>query len=293
MIRILISGASGFIGRPLTSFLKAKGIATFSLSRFSGDVLWNPDEAKANPQDFEGFDAVIHLAGEPLALSRWTASKREKIFSSRILSTLLLSQVLAQLNKPPRVFIGASAVGFYGNQGEALLTEESPKGEGFLSNVCFGWERASQGLEAKGIRVVNARFGIVLDSQGGALQRLAKVYKLGLGGQIGTGMQWISWIHLKDLVYALLAILENDSLNGPVNLVAPHPVRQKEFAEILAETLHRPHFLYTPAWLIRTLFGSAAAELLLSSAKVKCAKLLASNFPFQYTDLRSAMCFTL
>src|SRR5690606_19804936 len=225
-------------------------------------------------------------------LSRWTAAKREKIFSSRILSTLLLSQVLGQLKKPPKVFVTASAVGFYGNRNEALLTEEDPKGEGFLSNVCFGWERASQGLEAKGIRVVNARFGIVLDASGGVLQKLAKIYNLGLGGQIGNGMQWISWIQLKDLISALLALIENNSFNGPVNLVAPHPVRQKEFAEILAEVLHRPHFFYTPAFLIKTLFGSEASELLLSSARVNCAKLLASNFPFQYTDLRSAMCFS-
>lgn len=289
MARILISGASGFIGRPLVSFFRSQGHSVFSLSRSRGDILWNPDEAQANPADFEGFDAVIHLAGESLSFSRWTAGKREKILSSRLLSTLLLSQMLTQVTQAPKVFIGASAIGFYGNRGDEILSEKDQKGKGFLSNVCFAWEEASQGLAAKGIRVVHARFGVVIGPGGGVLQKLIKPYQWGLGGKIGSGEQWISWIHLTDLVRSLFAVFENNSVEGPINLVAPNAVRQKEFAKILAEELHRPHFFNLPAWLLRSLFGCFAEEVLLASTRVKCAKLLASKFPFQYTDLRSAV----
>ncbi len=294
MSRILISGASGFIGRPLVSFLRSRGHSVCSLSRESqaGEIVWNPEAQKANLSDFEGFDAVIHLAGEPLTLSRWTKKKRDRIFNSRVEGTLFLSRLLKSVAKPPKIFLSASAVGFYGDRGEELLTEDSSSGSNFLARVCREWEMASLSLLNQGIRVVHARFGLVLDSSGGLLQKLLFPFRLGLGGRLGSGNQWISWIKLQDLVRALCFLLDTESFQGPVNLVAPQPVRQREFARILAKNLHRPHFFRIPAWLLRLLFGEAAA-LVLASQKVKSAKLLASNFDFKYLDLRSAVYHSL
>ncbi|MBX7065723.1 MAG: TIGR01777 family oxidoreductase [Parachlamydiales bacterium] len=291
MQRILISGASGFIGQPLVSFLERQGHSVISLSRTpeKNAIVWDPEAGKANPDDFEGFDAVIHLAGEPLTLSRWTKSKREKILFSRTIGTMFLAHILKSTLSPPKVFISASAVGFYGDRGEEILNEDSSAGAGFLANVCCAWEKASFSLKDRGIRVVHTRFGIVIGPNGGVLKKLLLPYRLGLGGTLGTGRQWISWVHRTDLIHALSFILQSPSLSGPINIVSPEPIRQKDFAKTIAELLHRPHFLHTPAWALRLVLGIAADELLLSSTRVQSAKLLASKFAFQYSDLRSAV----
>ncbi len=272
-MRILVSGASGFIGRPLTFFLTSQGHTVFPLSRDSVDI--------------PPVDAVIHLAGEPLTLSRWSDSKKQKIYSSRVDFTQRLCHVLS--SRPPKLFISASATGYYGDRGDELLTEASPPGQGFLAHVCREWERASQEMAQYGTRTVQTRFGIVLGPDGGALQKLLLPYKLGLGGRLGSGQQWMSWISLTDLIHAIHHILNHPSLQGPINLVSPHPVRQETFSATLASLLHRPRLLPIPACALRFCLGESANSLLLSSGKVQPTKLLASNFPFLYPDLRAAL----
>ncbi len=294
MARILVSGASGFIGKPLVSFLSSLGHNVVSLHRSldiisSASIYWDPEKRSARAEDFEGFDAVIHLAGEPLTLSRWSLQKREKILQSRVGGTMFLSHLMAEAVRPPKLFISASAIGYYGSRGDEILTEESASGNGFLAYVCSSWEKASFAIQNRGARVVHARFGMVLDRSGGALQSMLLPFRLGVGGPLGSGEQWISWIHRIDLIRAIVRILDDEFLEGAVNLVAPHPVRQKEFASILAQLMHRPHFFRLPAWFLRLCFGVSADELLLSSTRVRCAKLLESKFSFNYPDLRGAL----
>jgi len=294
MVRILISGATGFIGTPLVSYLASQGANVVQLvrskdSHIPHSIVWDPESALARKEDFEGFDAVIHLAGEPLTLARWSSKKRDKILHSRTLGTMFLSHLLSNATHPPAVFISASAVGYYGHRGEEILTEESETGDGFLANVCSSLERASFAIRKRGARVVYARFGMVIGPNGGFLKKMLLPFKLGLGGKVGSGKQWMSWVHREDLIQALIHIIKDSSLEGPVNVVAPNPVRQEEFARILAQLLHRPHFFRLPSWLLRLLFGVTADELILSSSRVQCAKLLASKFAFNYPDLRSAL----
>jgi uncharacterized protein (TIGR01777 family) len=273
-MRILVSGASGFIGRPLTFFLASQGHTALPLPRDSLEI--------------PPVDAVIHLAGEPLTLNRWSDSKKQKIYSSRVDFTQQLCRILLS-NRPPQIFISASATGYYGDRGEELLTEASPPGQGFLAHVCSDWEKASQELTHHGVRTVQTRFGIVLGPDGGALQKLLLPYKLGLGGSLGSGQQWMSWISLTDLIHAINHILNDPTLHGPINLVSPHPIRQQLFSSTLANLLHRPRLLPIPAWVLRFCLGESANSLLLSSVKVQPTKLLASNFPFLYPDLRAAL----
>lgn len=294
-MKILVSGASGFIGRPLVEFLSSQGHTVIKLIRskdrslFPGSIGWNPEEGRAAPGDFEGFDAVIHLAGEPLSFGRWTRRKKEKILFSRTLGTHLLSQILAQLLRPPRVFISASAVGYYGDRGEEILTEESGAGRGFLASVCCEWEKASQPLENRGTRGVHARFGMVIGPGGGALQKMLLPYRLGLGGRLGSGKQWISWIDREDLIRAIHFTLEHPSLEGAVNLVSPSPVRQEEFVRTLAKILHRPQLGSLPSWLLRLLLGEMADEMLLPSARVQPAKLIDAGFAFRTPCLADSL----
>ena len=268
-MRVYISGASGFIGTPLSSYFKTRG-----------------HEVVSTPEDL--LDVVIHLAGEPI-FGRWTSEKKKKIFESRKFGTQQLSHLLSHLKHPPKLFISASAIGFYGNRGEELLTEGSPKGKGFLSDVCQAWEEASFALERRGTRIVHARFGMVLGSQGGALKKMLPLYRLGLGARLGEGHQWVSWITLIDLIRAIDHIIHTPEVQGTINLVSPHPVRQFQFAKMLAHILHRPFFLQLPRWILQLLFGEMANDLILSSAKVEPSKLLASNFSFDYPDLQSAL----
>jgi hypothetical protein len=289
-MRILLSGATGFVGSALRSYLTQKGSTVIPLIRGAsreGSIGWDPEAGRLRKEDFEGFDAVIHLAGEPI-MGRWSADKKERILLSRTMSTLFLSTILAQLYQPPKVFLSASAVGFYGDRGEELLTEKSREGRGFLARVCTEWEKASLPIENRGARTLHTRFGIVI-GKGGALQKMLLPYKLGLGGRLGSGHQWMSWIALDDLVRAIELALHDETLEGPVNLVSPHPIRQADFSKTLASLLHRPALLNQPAWFLRLLFGEMADEMLLASARAEPTKLLAADFHFHLPHIRDAL----
>jgi len=290
-LRVLVSGASGFIGATLCSHLSEQGHAIVRLVRVvprsADEIQWDPEAGWAVKEAFECFDAVIHLAGEPLSITRWTQEKKKKILYSRTVGTWLLSHILASLHEPPKIFISASAFGFYGDRGEEVLNEESSAGTGFISSVCTEWEKATQAIQARGTRTVQTRFGIVLGA-GGMLQKMLLPYKLGLGATLGPGTQWISWIALHDLIRAMDHILRSN-LEGPVNFVSPHPVRQKDFSHTLARLLSGPAFLKIPAFVLRLILGQVADELILASARVAPAKLLDSGFTFKYPTLEEAL----
>jgi uncharacterized protein (TIGR01777 family) len=236
-----------------------------------------------------GFDAVVHLAGESV-VGRWTAEKKKAIRDSRVLGTRHLVAALAQAEVKPRVLVCASAVGFYGDRGDELLREESPSGQGFLPEVCREWEDASRIAGDAGIRTVNIRIGLVLSAKGGALAKLLTPFKLGLGGRIGSGQQWWSWIHVDDIVGGIHHAMRSESLAGAVNLVAPNPVRNAEFTRVLASVLGRPAFFPVPEFALRMAFGKmAAGELLLSSQRTEPGKLLAEGYEFRFRELRGAL----
>jgi hypothetical protein len=236
-----------------------------------------------------GFDAVVHLAGESV-VGRWTADKKKAIRDSRVLGTRHLVAALAQAEVKPRVLVCASAVGFYGDRGDELLREESPSGQGFLPEVCREWEDASRIAGDAGIRTVNIRIGLVLSAKGGALAKMLTPFKLGLGGRIGSGQQWWSWIHVDDIVGGIHHAMRSESLAGAVNLVAPNPVRNAEFTRVLASVLGRPAFFPVPEFALRMAFGKmAAGELLLSSQRTEPGKLLAEGYEFRFRELRGAL----
>jgi hypothetical protein len=240
------------------------------------------------PNLASGFDAVIHLSGESVT-GRWTSAKKRRIRDSRVVSTRNLSQALASAEKKPTVFLCASAIGYYGNRGEEVLTEDSPSGTGFLAEVSREWEAATKPASDAGIRTVNLRIGIVLSRNGGALKPMLLPFRLGLGGRIGSGRQWWSWIHIDDLISAIWQILKTDAVSGPVNMTAPNPATNAEFTRTLATALHRPAILPIPAFAARLAFGELADEGLLSSARVKPKKLLASGFTFRFPNLGDAL----
>jgi uncharacterized protein len=254
----------------------------------AGQVSWDPLAAVV-PARVSGFDAVIHLAGESV-VGRWTEEKKKAIRESRVVGTRNLAAALAQSEVKPRVVVCASAVGFYGNRGDDVMHEESSTGRGFLPEVCREWEDAS-GIAAKaGIRTVNIRIGLVLTAKGGALGNMLTPFKLGLGGRIGSGQQWWSWIHIDDIVGGIHHAMRTESLSGPVNLVAPNPTRNAEFTKVLASVLGRPAFFPVPEFALRLAFGEmAAGELLLASQRVEPRKLKASGYTFRFHDLRAAL----
>lgn len=290
-MRILVSGASGFLGAPLCHSLKSKGHHVVSLVRKKtnqpNEIFWDFVGEPLQPQEFDQFDAVIHLVGEPLTLTRWSFKKKERIRKSRVDSTKALSKILEKVSHPPKVFLSASAVGFYGNRNGDLLGEDEPQGEGFLAGVCREWERASQNLKKP--RKAFLRFGIILGKNGGTLGKMVFPYKLGLGGVIGKGVQWISWIHRADAISAIEFILENKSLEGPLNICSPKPVQQKTFSQILSKLLHKPAFLKIPVFLLKLVFGVSAKELFLSSIRAQPKKLLEAGFQFRYESLENAL----
>ena len=292
MNRILISGASGLIGKALLASFEPPRTHVVRLVRGApkngAQVSWNP-LAPLSPPMVSGFDAVVHLAGESV-VGRWTEEKRRAIRESRVQGTRHLAAALAQCDVKPRVLVCASAVGFYGNRGEELLREESPSGQGFLPEVCREWEAASRVAAEAGIRTVNLRIGLVLSAKGGALGNMLKPFKLGLGGRIGSGRQWWSWIHMEDIVGGILHAIGTESLSGAVNLVAPNPVRNAEFTKVLASVLRRPALFPVPEFVLRLAFGQMAAdELLLASQRVEPGKLLASGYAFRFSELRAAL----
>jgi uncharacterized protein len=291
MPRALISGASGLIGSALVPSLESHGYEVTRLVRRKplrpNEVQWNPT-GPISPGLVSEFDAIIHLSGENIA-GRWTEQKKCRIRESRIFTTDFLAQALAKAAKPPKAFICASAIGYYGNRGEEVLTEDSPSGDGFFPEVCREWEFATEPASDAGIRVVNLRTGIVLSREGGALKQMLLPFRLGLGGKIGDGQQWWSWIHIEDLVSAVRPILQNYQLRGPVNMTTPNPVTNAEFTKALADVLKRPAILPVPAFALRLLFGELADEGLLASARVAPERLTQSRFHFRFSELKQAL----
>jgi uncharacterized protein (TIGR01777 family) len=292
-LRILVSGAFGFIGKPLIILLRKKGHEVKRLVRAKTNeadaIQWDPDLGIAVKEHFEGFDAVVHLAGENISSLRWTNSKKKKILFSRTVGTWVLSQIFAQSLHPPKVFITPSALGYYGVKGEALIEDDAPAGSGFLSHVCCEWERASDAIRARGSRVVHPRFGMILGRGGGALTKLLPLYRMGLGGKFGDGQHWMSWISLEDAVGALYFALTNDTLEGGFIAASPNPVRQEEFSKTLASLLHRPAYLCYPKWLLHFLLGQMADEMLLQNLRVSPTKLIEAGFQFLMPKLDTAL----
>jgi uncharacterized protein len=291
-VKVLISGSSGLLGGALTQSLGADGYEITQLVRkptsASGQIAWDFAQPLA-PESVSGFDAVIHLAGESIA-SRWTDAKKKAIRDSRVLGTRNLAEALTRAASPPRVFISASAIGFYGDREDEILREDSASGaSGFLPEVCREWEAAAESAVRAGIRTAFLRTGIVLSAKGGALKQMLPPFRMGLGGRIGSGRQWMSWIDLHDEIGAIRHILANESVSGPVNSVSPHPVTNAEFTTTLASVLSRPAIFPMPAFAARLAFGQMGEELLLGSQRVEPAKLMASGYVFQQPDLRLAL----
>lgn len=294
-MRILVSGASGFIGKRLVDFLRGENHAVFRLVRAQGcdkrvvasDCLtWDPENGQVSPHGFEGFDAIVHLAGKNPAERRWTKKVKKELFQSRCRDTWLLAQALSRTKKPPSIFITASAVGYYGNRGEEILDENAKKGEGFLADLCDHWERATEVFkDFPQTRVIHARFGAVLAPQGGLLSKISPLFKGGLGTVLGSGQQWMSWIGLEDLVRAIHHILVSPSLEGPVNLCTEIPARNEEFCQLLAGLYHRKCHLKVPGFVLKIALGEIADEMLLSSTRAFPAKLKASGFAYRYPTL--------
>jgi uncharacterized protein (TIGR01777 family) len=252
------------------------------------DIRWDPAAGTLETSALEGSEAVVHLAGESLA-ERWTAEKKTRIRDSRVRGTRLLSQALAQLAMPPKVLVSASAMGYYGNRGEEILTEESPSGSGFLAEVCRAWEAATEPALQKGIRVVHLRFGLVLSPAGGALGKMLPVFRMGVGGTVGSGRQYVSWIARDDAVGAIHHAIMTETLQGPANAVAPHPVTNQEFTKTLGKALGRPTMVPLPAFAARLMFGEMADELLLASTRVRPVKLQATGYGYRYPELEVAL----
>jgi len=251
--------------------------------------LWDPERGEIDAAALEGLDAVVHLAGENIASGRWTAEKRRRIRESRVAGTKLLVRALAGLDRPPAVLVCASAVGFYGDCGARIVDETAPCGAGFLAGLCRDWEEAASAASEAGIRVVRLRIGLVLSAAGGALKKMLPLFRLGLGGRIGHGRQSMSWIALDDLVSLILHCIDEESLAGPVNAVAPGAVTNREFTAALARVLRRPALLPAPAFLLRLALGGMAEELLLSSTRAVPAKALASGFTFRHPAVEEAL----
>lgn len=289
--RILVSGVSGPIGTALLPALSRGGYEVVRLVRGKaaneGQIAWTPAGPLA-ASAVSGFDAVIHLAGETI-VGRWTATKKKKIRDSRALGTRNLALALAQASAKPRVFLSSSAIGYYGDRGDEVLTESSAPGTGFLADVCREWESATEPAAHAGIRTVEIRTGVVLSPKGGALGRMLMPFRMGAGGRVGDGRQWMSWIDVEDLVRAILHILETDSLGGPVNMVGAVPVTNAEFTKTLASVLGRPALFTIPAFAVKLAFGEMGETILLGSQRVEPAKLTNSGFAFRFRTLRESL----
>lgn len=277
-----ISGAGGLVGRRLAAALAGDGVVVRHLPHVQGAF-------QLDLSGLPGCDAVIHLAGENLADGRWTPVRKDRICRSRIDTTRQLSRGMAQLPNPPKVLVCASAVGIYGDRGDEELTEDSTSGVGFLAQVVRDWEAACAPARDAGIRVVNARFGVILAREGGALGKMLPIFRLGLGGPLGSGRQWMSWVALDDVVAAIRFALEHDEVRGPINITSPRPVRNREFASALGQALHRPAFLSAPATLLKWLTGEMAGEMVLASQRALPKRLLSEGFRFQFPELGSAL----
>lgn len=294
MMRIAVSGASGLIGSALTPFLTTAGHQVVRLVRSaprpdSDELPWDPERGVQDLTRLEGLDAVVHLAGANIAEGRWTPERKKLIRESRVKGTRALSEALANLANPPKTFICASAIGYYGSRGADILREESEPGTGFLAEVCQEWETSTQPAEAKGIRVVHARMGVVLTPAGGALAKMLLPFQLGVGGVVGGGLQYMSWIAFDDVLGALHHVLMTEGVHGPVNIVGPTPVTNHEFTKTLGRVLKRPTVLPLPTLAARLGFGEMADELLLASTRVEPRQLLATGYEFRSPTLEAAL----
>ena len=293
-MKVLIAGASGLVGTSLTDSFSRRGTAVTRLVRTSPDpgkqeVEWHPNKGEIDPASIEGFDAIINLAGESIAEGRWTEEKKKRIRDSRIDGTQLLSETMAGLSQPPKVFLCASATGVYGNRGDEVLDESSSAGKGFLAEVCREWEEATVQASNARVRVVNLRFGPIFSSEGGMVAKLLTPFKFGLGGKIGSGEQYMSWVAMDDVVGVINFALERDTVRGPINVVTPNPVTNAEFTRVMGKVLSRPTFLMVPAFAARLAFGEMADEMLLASQRVVPRRLSEAGYTFLYPELEGAL----
>jgi uncharacterized protein (TIGR01777 family) len=300
-MKIAVGGSTGMVGTELVSFLTTGGHDVLRLVRgtnpagedgsdsAAGTVAWDPAAGTIDAAALEGCDAVVHLGGHNIAHGRWSDRMKRLIRDSRVDSTTLLARTLAGLKNPPKVFVCASAIGYYGDRGPDLMTEDSPPGLSFLSRTCVEWEEATQAARDAGIRVVNLRIGVVLSPKGGALQKMLTPFKLGGGGVVGNGRQWMSWIALDDLPRIVQHCLQTESLSGPVNAVAPGKVDNRVFTKTLGKVLRRPTIFPLPAFVVRTAFGEMGKELLLGSTNVEPVRLQESGYDFAFPDLEPAL----
>jgi uncharacterized protein len=292
-MRIVISGASGLIGSELAAAIREEGHTSIALvrrqARTQDEIGWDPARDEIDAAALEGVDAVVHLAGENVAAGRWSTRRKQTIRESRVRGTRLLAQTLARLVRKPSVMVSASAIGFYGDRGVETLTEESPPGSGFLPDVVRAWEEAARPAADAGIRVAHPRIGVVLSGKGGALAKMLKPFRLGAGGVVGAGDQYMSWIALEDVVRSIRHAISAEALAGPFNAVAPNPATNREFTKALGAVLRRPTVLPLPAAAVRIALGEMGRDLLLASTRVAPARLLASGFRFAYPDLDAAL----
>jgi uncharacterized protein (TIGR01777 family) len=297
-MKVIVTGSTGLVGRALVRSLLSDGHEVTRLVRGGAQefrapgtkaVQWEPEKGVVNAAELEGHDAAVHLAGDPIAEGRWDEEKKRRIRESRVKGTHLLAETLAGLKEKPRVLVSASATGFYGDRGEELLREESASGEDFLSEVCREWEKATLAASQAGIRVVHLRIGFVLSGEGGGLSKMLTPFKLGLGGRVGSGRQYISWITLDDLVSVIRRAIEDEHLRGPVNAVAPTPVTNAEFTKAIGHALGRPTILPVPAFAARLAFGEMADAVLLSSTRVVPARLQEAGYEFKHPELEGAL----
>lgn len=297
--RILISGASGMLGTAVARAFRAQEIEIKQLVRGTpkgtDEIHWDPKRrpALADPAVLEGFAGAIHLSGASVAGHRWTESAKREMVESRVETTSALANMLAALQQPPKVLVVASAIGIYGDRGDEVLTEVSSSGSGFLADLCVRWEAAAEPARAAGIRVVHTRFGVVLGKGQGALAKMLPLFRLGLGGRLGSGRQWMSWVSLEDVVASIAFALARQDLDGPINVTAPNPVRNADFTRALGEALQRPAILPAPAFALKLAFGQMADEALLSSAKAIPARLNAAGFTFKYPAIEQALAAAL
>lgn len=292
---VAVTGASGLLGNTLRHFLEAGGHRVIRLARRrkEGAAFWDPEKGEIDAGSLQGIDGVVHLAGEPLFGLRWTEEKKARILESRRKGTELLSRTIAGLSRKPAVLVSASAVGYYGDRGPAVITEESAPGKGFLPRVCKQWEEATAPARRGGIRVVNLRTGMVLTARGGALGTMLLPFKIGLGGRLGSGRQYVSWIDLDDEVGLIYHALATPGVKGPLNATAPHPVPNNTFTDTLGRVLGRPTLIPVPALGIRALFGEMGQALLLDGARVVPEKAEETGFEFRYPSLEESLRFQL
>jgi uncharacterized protein (TIGR01777 family) len=299
--QVLLTGASGFIGTSVVRMLEQKQISMISLrrqsmggsdmSRAGSQMMWDPygPVSLSNPRALDGTIAAVHLSGANVAAQRWTNSYRREILESRVKPTQALAVLLAGLRPRPEVLVCASAIGIYGGHGDEVLTESSPPGSGFLPEVCLAWEKATQPATDAGIRVVHLRFGVVLSPVGGALKTMLPVFRAGLGGQLGSGRQWMSWVALQDAIRVIEFALKTASLSGPVNVVTPNPVTNLDFTRALGRALHRPTLIRVPAFALRMAFGEMAEATILESERVVPDRLSGAGFSFEYPNIEACL----